>query len=733
MAAPVAAPVPAPTKREERRAAREFAKYNDERDAAVAAAITEAENKSAPTPTYYTAPTDPEGFTVAAPVAAPVPAPTKREERRAAKDFLNYNKERDAAVAAATSAASSSAEQPQPYVAPADSEEFTVKAAATDAVSAPDAREERRAAKEFVEYNKQRDAIIRATRSDDGHIHVDGMVFSPESKPVEKEAPKERAAEAEGKRYIVREEYNPTPASAEPEASKVRAVDPAEEDETAPLPIDPEIARGEALIAREAELNDMLEFARYSEERDDEIALAEEEEIKLDLPYVAPKDEDDVTPAAAEPDKIPGEQSFIRAAVGEDAVRFSKYSRTRERELALQKENEERTLDYTPTYEAPEDTDTPEALSRRLTLMYPDYNPTEYEGNAAAVAEREYRLVRRLDEREEKRLRRKEYERIIREDESSKRAKARLERRSKGRSVTSAHLDSIIGNKSSLTKLLKSIYERDMRYIRIKTVAQIVELETAWVENKYSLVNTAADKRLTREFKRDIKEAKRNRPEAIKLERADNERYRSFAAEDVAAAGYTGGQDTEEISKLRRRLLELLIERDEINVKLIELYYAGSKKNIAIKEAKVEKARKKELKRQKKLKYLLGRRGVGSTYYNRLIDLMDQQIDLAGDIAKHTCTLKSEKPTGRKRRETRKALRRAKLVYDRNKYEIKRTKKIAFREAFDRKIRNRDLILSLILLLGIAVGGFFLWQNWDAALEWVKQTLPALSGILPLE
>jgi hypothetical protein len=56
---------------------------------------------------------------------------------------------------------------------------------------------------------------------------------------------------------------------------------------------------------------------------------------------------------------------------------------------------------------------------------------------------------------------------------------------------------------------------------------------------------------------------------------------------------------------------------------------------------------------------------------------------------------------------------------------------VAFQIADDRRRKNRDMIIAWLLLIGLVIGGFLLWWQWDNVIDALRTAFPSLNDIFP--
>ena len=236
------------------------------------------------------------------------------------------------------------------------------------------------------------------------------------------------------------------------------------------------------------------------------------------------------------------------------------------------------------------------------------------------------------------------------------------------------------------------------------------------------------------EDRRDLRLARSLTASAIAYERKDNERYFSFITYDTSTKHVAKKADAEVILALRERLYELLERRDEINARLTELYLGseGARKNKTTKKDKaVRRACESQYKKLLTTKRKILLEKVTKIYRDKLYALMDEQVELAGVIAKCKYILTKEKPKGKTLQDTVKLLNKSRKAFKKNKSEIARTLRIAIFDSRERRIKNQAMIASILALLAVAaVAGVIAFMP-DKVMAFIDKYLPLLSGFIP--
>ena len=645
--------------------------------------------------------------------------------------------EREAAAAASavaiTAAAAVSAKKPAPVSYgehPIDEViEETVRPAsgkASAAVSAkdetPTKREQTKAAKEFVKYTEKREYILEKRRAE--AVELERAAEADSAKAVAAKSAK--ASEVD---YSVPDEAEVYPKADKPVAEPKRRFVIHEEFEQKKKSSD-EIEKAEKALERA----DAKAFVKYSKLRDDAIAAKQSgESVKLSTPYTVAKEElgDDALTAHG------GERAMPELS-GKDAAKYKSYDDKRDRLIRLEERMKQLARAEADIYEAPDEGgyDAEEAIRRDMEVLYPELGSDKLTPAAIRLKEHELKLIEGQNEREKRAVQYGEALRLAREEKRIEFAKARRERLDDGAGADRdlPPIPLLMLDKAKLTKVMRESKALDERYMSVKMSSAVSELEFKKDTARLDFtVLSKAERQAKREGENDFRRARHLKPLAIKSEKADNERYYSFATEDVLSKGYAKTKDTEAIVELRRQAVELLLRRDEINRRLIELYLGGSMSTdiSAAADSKDKKAQKRAHRRLRGLKNAIGRRKVHRRYRDMLYDIMDEQVELSGSIARSKYALRRRGLKGRALREEKKALRKNKLNYQKNKAILNRTKGIAFRDAADRRAKRRDMIFAWLLLILLGGAAAVIWWKWSSVIAIAKSLFPFLGGVFP--
>lgn len=396
----------------------------------------------------------------------------------------------------------------------------------------------------------------------------------------------------------------------------------------------------------------------------------------------------------------------------EDLLSFLKYTESRNRELANGHKGSSDDIHNTHT--------TRETVADA-------YSEADINGKSR-MTEKEDREHKRAGSAAERREVEADMDRFLREDaEYKKNANNKKQSNPISDQPTVHPFD-----RNALKKEEKVQCERDIVFIeaRIKSRLDELELEKDTAELTFT-ENTGADRRESGKRDRDIKDTKKKLRDAVYFEREDNKRYYSFVMMDLIHEKLPKDCDLKLLISLREKLISLLHQRDTVNKRLTELYLgeSGGKKSATRERDRVNrKAMRAEFNRQKGLNNRIKSAHLEKSFADMLRELMDKQVLLAGELAECRHILRRERPKGQAAKDVKDRERRADAEYKKNKREIERISKTAFKKAKNRKHKNNSAVLGWIGLLAIVMIGVVVWLNWDALLQYIEEMLPGLIG-----
>ena len=280
-------------------------------------------------------------------------------------------------------------------------------------------------------------------------------------------------------------------------------------------------------------------------------------------------------------------------------------------------------------------------------------------------------------------------------------------------------------NKRKLKKLVKKSraldllaveegYESRMRALRLEL--QSAELRFDAKKDKGA--------RTAREIQREIAKLEREKRRALSVAAADNERSYTPVLTDYTVARLKKGASRERLVELRGKLLDELANLSEVNERLVSVYTGKENGSRAHFEGRVMaemRAKRRAYRKQRGLDKAIVRYHISYSFSKRLYALMDEYVNLSGEIArleyslKHERLLRSVKKDMKK--ECRKLRRRLLRVSDHIDYYERR----AIEEADDRREVKRKMIVGWTVLIAIVALGLAVWAFWEPFTAYIAE------------
>lgn len=215
---------------------------------------------------------------------------------------------------------------------------------------------------------------------------------------------------------------------------------------------------------------------------------------------------------------------------------------------------------------------------------------------------------------------------------------------------------------------VKTASERDILLIRARYEYDILRTEGANDMTRLSFgLSRREKKRFEREATRRINRLKASYKLAIRLEREDNARYYRLRTQNPATEKHKKHARRDRLEALKERLEVLLIQREEINERLLLLYGGKERERRPDKltvDKKLSKIRSKYAKymynSQKKLAARVERMHAPIDLKDKIYELMNKKTESVTVIETANYKLKKLKPKGNAKREIKAEKKRAK-------------------------------------------------------------------------
>ena len=460
------------------------------------------------------------------------------------------------------------------------------------------------------------------------------------------------------------------------------------------------------------------EYAAFlSKERDRRRGACQENppsEDTIKTTYNAP--DDLFLPDEPHPDPD-GEDIGYAMSEEEDALAFEKYCREMDR-LARENRGKTGVEEYHSEFDIADHDD---------GVPSPDDEPAPFE-----------RRLSDIDTRVDKEATKREIEedmlRFVREEDRREHERRKSVREPKEDVQPTPEVP--IFDKRALLKQKKIECERDVGLMDARLGIEITLLEAERDRHEFTYSEaTSKDRREELATIRKIKELKSRLANAKRLENADNERYYLLVLTDFARQKLPKGASVEKLIRMREKLMELLARRDELNTRLTALYLGTdnpkAKIGVMAREDACRKARRKEYSRHKALDRRIRREKPSYDYKKKLYELMDEQIELSGKIAECEFVIKREKPKGERLREVKRALNEYKREYNKNKAELDRLSRTAFKKAKENREKKTGAIFGWIgFFILVAIVIVVVWQ-WENITTFINENIPTIDEMLP--
>ena len=282
----------------------------------------------------------------------------------------------------------------------------------------------------------------------------------------------------------------------------------------------------------------------------------------------------------------------------------------------------------------------------------------------------------------------------------------------------------------------------------VDTVAAKIEYRKERLSNhvaehryRFGLDSDKQRRKMIRELAKLRKMRKLARP-TLNIEKRNNKRYLEIAALDPIkmTAKIHSTVKKERAEELLNRIKSLLIERDEVNMRLLALYSdengvkTNKRKSKRRKIAKIRlKASKKAFKKQWKLYRKAKKYRVSDKQKQRIFDAMNKKVEYRAYIAELKYRKRHEKAKGKPKHIIVKELRETKmrLRYANRDFDKAMTK--ASRRSRRMPSSKRQIIwgvASVIIVLCCVVGFKILLDNSDKLMGYLRLLLVKLKGVL---
>ena len=282
----------------------------------------------------------------------------------------------------------------------------------------------------------------------------------------------------------------------------------------------------------------------------------------------------------------------------------------------------------------------------------------------------------------------------------------------------------------------------------VDTVAAKIEYRKERLSNhvaehryRFGLDSDKQRRKMIRELAKLRKMRKLARP-TLNIEKRNNKRYLEIAALDPIkmTAKIHSAVKKERAEELLNRIKSLLIERDEVNMRLLALYSdengvkTNKRKSKRRKIAKIRlKASKKAFKKQWKLYRKAKKYRVSDKQKQRIFDAMNKKVEYRAYIAELKYRKRHEKAKGKPKHIILKELRETKMRLRYANRDFDRAMTKASRRSRRIPSSKRQIIwgvASVIIVLCCVIGVKILLDNSDKLMGYLRLLLVKLKGVL---
>ena len=220
---------------------------------------------------------------------------------------------------------------------------------------------------------------------------------------------------------------------------------------------------------------------------------------------------------------------------------------------------------------------------------------------------------------------------------------------------------------------------------------------------------------------RHIYKLRKKKSKVTRAERKAALRY--YAVLESSTAAYAKCNDPQRLNEIFKELDALLLERDEINQRLTELYNGSTRAKNSRLDDKATKIRTKAARtvyRGQKATYKrLRRLHAPLDVKDKVYRLMNKKTEAYSTLAYSKYMLRKRKPYGAAKKELKKNIRAAKKTLRFINADIRHYVKKAEKHHERHKMDIMQTVYIIIAIL-VCIGGYFLFKNFDAVLEWLK-------------
>ena len=338
----------------------------------------------------------------------------------------------------------------------------------------------------------------------------------------------------------------------------------------------------------------------------------------------------------------------------------------------------------------------------------------------------------KLSEKQQKKLLKKDLTRFLKEEEKYRRRAREMEEVAREEHLADGD-ETVITRyhmKTDIDTVKSKIEYRKQRYIQeFKRFRYTFGEETLQSERKH-IAQAKKLKKMKKHTKRFIRFAKKN-----------DDRYYKLANMSMNDIHVNSAVKRDRVDILLRRIRNLLMERDEVNMRLLTLYAdenANPEKKRNTQRKRIDKIKLRASKRSFRKQRFLYREArsfrVPQAHKDRIYEVMNRKTELRAYLAECKYRKRHEKSgTMKSRRVIRQEIRdtKRKLRYCERDLDIFMTKASKRSKRTPKKIAQFFWTLALIALtVGVVYGYIYLMSNKDAVGQWITDTIAKLGGFI---
>lgn len=258
--------------------------------------------------------------------------------------------------------------------------------------------------------------------------------------------------------------------------------------------------------------------------------------------------------------------------------------------------------------------------------------------------------------------------------------------------------------------------DKDVSVFAKAAAFRIALLESERDSLRIGFGKTTGDiKRRTKEITREIDNVKKSAKAAAEYEKMDNARYYFTVLNEPELTEYPKRKvNVEKVKSLRKKIIELLNERDEVNNKLISLYTGsevnadGSNVNQVYRRVKTQAAERLTKKGEKSAKKVHKLVATPEEKQN-LYDLLNKKLDAESSLAVISYRLRNEKLTRQEKKLIKTDAENCAKIVNQCECDIDwHLRKIQKRQKAKRGGWGIALVLALIVIVGGAIAAISL-------------------------